>query len=280
MEYHKDRFEDYSLLVFENENLVAIVPANRKENELHSHGGLTYGGLLLNENRGGAFSDRLFTELIKYLKTTELVRFVIKFRPSFYTAGEFREWHNFLIRNGATLFRSDMSLAIDYQKPLQIAKSKLKRYRKPETEQLDVRTEQDLSAFWTKVLEPRLAERYDAKPVHTLEEITLLQQRFSENIQQYSVYKENEILAGITLFVDKNVVKSQYGATTTDGESLRALDFLFITLILKFKEEGKYFFDMGTVSLNEGKEYNPGLLKQKEELGCEIFTQDFYSLPL
>ncbi|MGA9639546.1 MAG: FemAB family protein, partial [Flavobacterium sp.] len=29
MEYHQDRFEDYSLMVFDNEKLVAVLPANR-----------------------------------------------------------------------------------------------------------------------------------------------------------------------------------------------------------------------------------------------------------
>lgn len=280
MEYHKDRFNDHSLLVFENEKIAALLPANRKATELHSHGGLTYGGLLIKENRGHAYLESLFTALCDYLKAEPLEHLVFKSRPSFYTASPYREWHNFLIRNGATLYRSDMSMAIDYQQPLQIGKSKLKRYRKPENERLEVVQEQDFTPFWKEVLEPRLAEKYEAKPVHTLDEITLLNRRFPENIQQYSVYRDGRIVAGITLFIDTQVVKSQYGATTAAGEGLRALDYLFITLILKFKAEGKYFFDMGTVSQKEGKAYNPGLLKQKEELGCDMYTQDFYSLPL
>ena len=49
MEYHKERFEDYSLMVFENEKLVAILPANRTGDTVFSHQGLTYGGLVYNE---------------------------------------------------------------------------------------------------------------------------------------------------------------------------------------------------------------------------------------
>lgn len=280
MEYHKDRFEDYSLMIFENETVVAVLPANRKGNELHSHGGLTYGGLLLKENRGGAFSDRLFSLLINFLKAEQFERFLVRFKPSFYNAESDRKFHNFLIRHGATLYRSDMSLAIDYSKPLKIAAGKQNRYRKPENDLLEILPEQNFTPFWKEVLEPRLEERFKAKPVHTLDEITLLKQRFPKNIQQYSVYKDNQIIAGTTLFLEADVIKTQYSATTREGEKVRALDYLLITLILKFKEEGKYFFDMGTVSQNEGKAYNPGLLKQKEELGCDIYTQDFYSLPL
>ena len=103
--------------------------------------------------------------------------------------------------------------------------------------------------------------------------------KFPENIFQYNVYFEDEIVAGITLFHFGNVVKSQYGATTNRGEKLRALDFLFITLIEEFQNKVA-FFDMGTVTENNEKGYNPGLLKQKEELGCGIYNQDFYSLEI
>ena len=42
MEYHSDRFQDFSLLVFdEKDSLKAIVPANISDNEIHSHQGLT-----------------------------------------------------------------------------------------------------------------------------------------------------------------------------------------------------------------------------------------------
>jgi hypothetical protein len=74
-------------------------------------------------------------------------------------------------------------------------------------------------------------------------------------------------------------VKSQYGATTSLGEKMRALDYLFITLLNEFKDKFD-FFDMGTVSENEGKTINQGLLKQKQELGCSISDQKYYSFEL
>ena len=49
MEYHSDRFQDYSLLVFDEKKLVAVLPANRVENTVYSHQGLTYGGLVYGE---------------------------------------------------------------------------------------------------------------------------------------------------------------------------------------------------------------------------------------
>jgi hypothetical protein len=37
---------------------------------------------------------------------------------------------------------------------------------------------------------------------------------------------------------------------------------------------------MGTVYDSNEFNYNKGLLKQKEELGCSIYTQDFYKMKL
>ena len=54
MEYHKDRFQDYSLMVFDENKLVAVLPANRVEVEVFSHQGLTYGGLVLDQKIGRA----------------------------------------------------------------------------------------------------------------------------------------------------------------------------------------------------------------------------------
>ena len=106
-----------------------------------------------------------------------------------------------------------------------------------------------------------------------------MKSKFPENIIQFNCYFNNEIIAGITLFIDKKAIKSQYGATSKVGETYRALDYLFINIIEKYKQNFD-FFDMGIVTENNGKYYNSGLLKQKEELGCLSYIQDFYQLKI
>ena len=46
MDYHQDRFDDYSLLIFKKEKLIAVFPANKIDEILYSHQGLSYGGLV------------------------------------------------------------------------------------------------------------------------------------------------------------------------------------------------------------------------------------------
>lgn len=47
MDYHSDRFTDCSLIVRHGDKPVALLPASRHGSEARSHGGLTYGGLVL-----------------------------------------------------------------------------------------------------------------------------------------------------------------------------------------------------------------------------------------
>ena len=279
MEYHSGRFEDFSLLIFENEILKAVLPANIVENQVFSHQGLTYGGLVLKESEITQDVESIFESILIFLKSNDIIDFVIKPIISIYSRYPSFEIDYFLIQKGGALFRKDLNLAIAFSKPLKISKSKLKHFRKDNKNELLIKKENQFESFWNKVLIPRLNEKHNVNPVHSLEEIQYLAEKFPNNIHQFNVYMDDEILAGITIFESHNVVKSQYGATTERGEKYRALDFLFINLIYEFKDKFAYF-DMGIVNENQGKTVNYGLLKQKEELGCSVFIQDHYKISI
>ena len=280
MEYHKDRFEDFSLLVYQDEKLISILPANKVANAVYSHLGLTYGGLVFTAKVKGAKVEAVLDAILYFLKENSFETFYYKPIPNFYFPEGNNEIDFFLFKRGAVLDRKEMNLAVNLELPLQISKSKLKHFRRIEDLDLDIMEEEDFNPFWEKILEPRLLEKFNVKPVHTKEEISLLKQNFPENIRQYSVYQNDEIIAGITIFETENVVKSQYGATSKKGEEVRALDFLFINLIEKYKRNGKRFFDMGIVNEENESGYHSGLLKQKEELGCTVYNQDFYKIEI
>ncbi|MHC0440885.1 FemAB family protein [Flavobacterium sp. 3-210] len=280
MEYHKDRFEDFSLLIFDDEKLLAVLPANKQGNSVHSHQGLTYGGLIFSSKLKAEKTEMILDEILIFLKENKIETFHYKPIPDFYFSKGNKEIDFFLFKRNAFSERKEMNLAVNLQVPLKISKSKMKHFRRIENLDLDIVEEQDFQPFWEIILEPRLLEKFNAKPIHTKEEIKLLKQIFPQNIKQYSVYKNDEIIAGITLFETENVVKSQYGATSKKGEEVRALDFLFINLIHKYKRKGKHFFDMGIVNSDNKSGYHSGLLKQKEELGCAIYNQDFYKIDL
>ncbi|GAA3569899.1 hypothetical protein GCM10022395_19420 [Snuella lapsa] len=279
MEYHSDRFEDYSLLVYKKEKLVALLPANKEGNTVYSHQGLTYGGLILPYALSAINVFSIFDAIVSFLKVNHIEEIHIKQIPEIYCKSATNEIA-YVLGQSANLYRRDMVLAIDYAKPLNIHKTKLKHYKKAENLNLTIKEETKFDSFWSQVLEPRLLTKHNAKPVHSINEIQLLYSRFPDKIKQFNIYYEDRILAGLTVFETATVVKSQYGATTKEGERFRALDYLFLHLIKEYKLVGKKFFSMGTVVEDNELKFNQGLLKQKEELGCDIYTQDFFRLKL
>ena len=280
MEYHKERFEDFSLLVFDKVKLVAVLPANRVDNKVYSHQGLTYGGLVYASKLKIEKIEVILDLLFDFFKSKRIEHFYLHPIPSFYLGQGNAAIDFFLMKKGAQLYRKEMNMVAHLHQEIPISKSKLKHFRRTELLGLRVVEETNFQPFWEKILEPRLAEKYDTKPVHSLAEIQLLHERFPKNIKQFSAYLEDKIVAGITIFEFENGVKSQYGATSKKGEKYRALDFLFISLLDVFQKRGKHFFDMGIVNDSGEKGFHSGLLQQKEELGCTVWNQDFYKIKL
>jgi len=126
------------------------------------------------------------------------------------------------------------------------------------------------------VLTPQLAARYGVKPVHTLEEITLLASRFPDKIKQFSAYRGDEIVAGTTIYETPTVAHSQYAAATNQGRQTGAQAYLFSSLIEQYEE--KPVFDFGISNEHEGRALNHGLLHWKEGFGARSYAHDFYEI--
>nr|WP_322624208.1 GNAT family N-acetyltransferase [uncultured Flavobacterium sp.] len=276
MEYHADRFTDYSLLVFQENKLVAVLPANVDGNTVYSHRGLTYGGLILPETITFEKVKEIFTCVLEFLDKEGIATLQIKQVPQMYYKSPAFETDYLFYAVKADLVRKDLNLAVDYRGDKWISKSKLKHYRRRSELGFVIKKGHEFKEFWEQALVPRLQSKHNASPVHTLKEIELLANRFPENIVQCNIYLNDVLMAGITLFISDGVVKSQYGATTDEGEKVRALDYLFISLLEEYRDS-KLYFDMGTVMERDGT-INMGLLKQKEELACSTYCQDIYEI--
>lgn len=70
MDYHSDRFNDFSLLAFDSKNrLIAVMPANAEGTTLCSHRGLTYGGWLMTPRADTNAMFALWQEFTEFAKS-------------------------------------------------------------------------------------------------------------------------------------------------------------------------------------------------------------------
>ncbi len=278
MDYHKDRFEDYSLLIYKAEKLVAVLPANRVGDTVFTHQGLTYGGLVTHPSLKLKEVLEVFKSILIFLNNQGVLVLNIKSLPSIYasTPNNQLDYLMFLIK--ATLKRRDVLSVLDCRfKSVKLSNNRKRGVKKAKANSLIVKEEVDFEGFWNSVLIPNLKLQHKADPVHSLAEIKLLHSLFPKNIRQFNVYKDQQIVAGVTIFETKTVAHAQYISATENKQELGSLDILFQHLINDVFAD-KLYFDFGISNLNQGLNINDGLLYWKESFGARTITQDFYSI--
>jgi hypothetical protein len=277
MEYHKDRFDDFSLLIFENQKLVAVIPANKQGNSVHSHQGLTYGNLVYNDLARQSSIIEIFKSVLIFLNENKISKLNIKILPSIYNLKPAEEILYSLFLAEAKLIRRDSLSVIDLSQSNNLSKIRKRNFKKAASKELIIKEENNFESFWDKILIPNLYKRHNAKPVHSIEEISRLQSLFPQNIHQFNVYFEDKIIAGTTVFETETVAHCQYISKNEDENNLGALDFLFQYLIQE-RFAKKRFFDFGISNENQGKNLNEGLSYWKESFGAGTIVHDFYEV--
>ncbi len=277
MEYHSDRFQDYSLIVLDGEKWVAVLPANIVGNEVFSHQGLSYGGLVYNEKLKLASVLAIFKSVLSFLNANKMEKLLVKLIPSIYHKKPSEELNYALFLAEGQLTRRDTLAVLDLTKKNILSKDRKNGVKKGIENNFEIKEENDFEEFWNKILIPNLAKKHQAKPVHYLEEIIKLKALFPENIRQFNVYQNGIIVAGTTIFETSTVAHSQYISGIEDKNDMGSLDFLHYHLLTEvFKD--KRFFDFGISNENQGRNLNNGLSYWKESFGASTIVHDFYEV--
>lgn len=278
MEYHQDRFEDYSLLIFDdNQELIAVLPANRVGETLFSHQGLTYGGIVLQEKTKLSDFISIAKSVFEYLNAQQFQKINFKEIPHIYTQIPSDELQYLMFLMQGNLVRRDVLSVLDLSNNFIFSRDRKNGIKRGIKNDLVVKEESNFESFWNEILIPNLAKKHQAKPVHSLEEIQYLHSKFPKIIRQFNVYQNDKIVAGTTIFETNLVAHSQYISGNSDKNELGSLDFLHDYLISNVFKDKKYF-DFGISNENQGKNINEGLLYWKESFGARSITQDFYEV--
>jgi|TARA_B110000211_G_scaffold105452_1_gene122672 hypothetical protein len=277
MDYHKDRFEDFSLLIYKGERLYALLPANINDDVVYSHQGLTYGSFVLQDSAKLKSTFLAFKEVLKFLFEERIKKLDIRIIPSFYNSLPSDELEYILYKAEGSLVKRDVILLIDYQNKLRFQKNRREGINKAKRKGLLVKVDGDYEKFWNEILIPNLKEKYNTSPVHSLDEIKLLAARFPKHIKQVNVYQDDKIVAGTTLFLTKNVVHPQYISGNENKNELGSLDLLMNDVFDHFKE-GRNYFSFNTSSEENGKLLNEGLLFWKESCGARPLIFNNYEI--
>lgn len=275
MEYHNDRFEDYSLLVYDNKKLRAVLPANVKDDILQSHGGLTYGGLISDGCMTTETAMEVFSEINKYLLEQGIEKVVYKPTPWIYhTLPAEEDLYAIIQVCGAKLISREISSTVYLPNRPKFSQLRRRCVNKARRNGIKVRECNDIATFWN-ILNANLEGRYGVSPVHTEKELSLLVSRFPDSIKLFMAYDGEEALGGTLVFVMNEIVHTQYIAASPKGKTVGALDMVFDELINE--EFSNYrFLDFGKSTEHHGIWLNKNLIHQKEGFGGRGVCYDVY----
>lgn len=177
----------------------------------------------------------------------------------------------------ADVIRRDTLSVLNVQQKPKPSKDRIAGNKRALKNNLVVKEVETFDAFWNTILIPNLNAKHAAQPVHSLAEIEYLKRKFPKQIRQFNVYKNDEIVAGTTIFETKYVAHSQYISGNEDKNIIGSLDFLHLYLMQEVFAD-KAYFDFGISNENQSKNINQGLQYWKEGFGARTITQDFYQI--
>lgn len=282
LSYHGDRFKDMSVLMMESGKLVGVFPAAESTSDLKlviSHPGVTYGGIVHQGWLSGMRMIEALTAVSEHYENGGYSRLQYKAVPHIYATTPAQDDLYALFRLGAQRVRCDLSCTIDLanRRPLSERRRRgLKKAQKAVTLSCDHALLGDLWA----VIAQNLARKHDSKPVHSLDELTLLQERFPEQITIRCALIEGRVEAGVVFFTSSTVWHAQYIAASESAYDVSALDAVFDAAIAEAQQTGARYFDFGTSNEEGGKVLNDGLYRYKSEFGGGGVAHEYYELSL
>lgn len=279
LDYHSDRFHDFSLMIYRNSKLYCLLPANRVENTIYSHQGLTYGGLITNSKVTVSEVLEVFHAINLFLKSHGITKVIYKPIPYIYHKIPAQEDLYALSQmSGCKLLGRNVSSTIYLDKKLKFIESRKSGIRKALQHGITIQKSDQTELFWD-ILDTNLKNKYGVKPVHTLDEINLLKSRFPNNIVLYLAFYGDNAVGGTLLYLMDPVVHTQYISANLEGKEMGALDLLFDYLINTEYSNYK-IFDFGQSTENNGLYLNESLIFQKEGFGGRGVVYDIYEYEL
>ncbi len=284
LKYHPaGRFEDASLRIARNGELVSVFPAAlvEKKGELifQSHPGASFGGLVVSENLMLRDVINITGKLISHAENIHSRRLLLTIPPDYYSTAQSDNFL-FALQSEGFVYRirelsSVLSLDLSLDTILKQFPESLKRaLRKADRSGLSFRESHDIDSFYS-LLQSNLGMRHNVAPTHSLDELRHLFELFPEDIKLYSAERQGKMLGGIVTFgCNSRVNLAFYIAHDHDYQTYRTVDSLMWHTIQESKKNGYSYLDFGTFTLNG--EPNWGLCRFKEKFGARGVFRDTF----
>lgn len=294
LNYHPTgRFIDSSYVVYDEKNhLVAVCSACEKmengEKVLFSHGGSTYGGIIICDR---VYKTSKLVALVSQLKERwkqdDFQRVILKQTPDLfckrsvdlleyvlYYAG-FQEWKELNLYVDLKEYTEENVLSHFSQGK----RTNVHNCQKAGLECRKISTHEEIELF-VELLSMTL-EKYGKKPVHIADELFEFQQkRLHEECELFGIFNVNgDMLAGAMMFYFKNgVAHTQYLCADSAYNTLSPMTFAYYSMIIEMMRKGYDKLSWGITTEDNGYYLNKGLTNSKESFGSRYTINRTYKI--
>ena len=283
LSHHGSRFEDASLLVMKEDQIVGVMPAARDPSDsmaVCSHPGLTYGGLVASQWLTGERSLMALEAIAEYFKNAGYARLLYKVVPHIYHRRPAQDDVYALYRMGARRYRTDLAAVIDLADRAAVSSRRIRALNKAKQSGILIKKgNRYVTKFW-HVLTDNLANQHNVRPVHSQEEIIALMETMPNSISLCVGLDLDEIVAGVVLFDFLRVRHCQYIGASEICRRKAELDAVLDYCIQEATQRGLRFFSFGISTEAQGTVLNSGLHTYKTEFGASGIVHDFYEFSL
>lgn len=283
LSYHGSRFKDRSLIVEDDRGWLGVLPLAEDPHDplrVVSHPGITYGGMVHDGRLRGEAMVQALHAACQALRAWGYRRLLYKPVPTMYQRAPAQDDLYALFRLDSQRARADLSSCVDLAHPLARSARRERGLKRALRAGLVLESgPQQLAELWS-VLTENLRRAHNQAPVHDLQEIALLQERFPQQIQLRVARAEKRLVAGVVLFMTPKCTHAQYIASNAEGQSVGALDLVLHAAIQEARTAGVAYFDFGNSNEAQGRVLNPGLHRFKSEFGSGGVVHEHHEVAL
>lgn len=277
LSYHKDRFHDSSIMIYDKNRLIAVFPCCQVNQEYYSHRGSTCGGIVILEKY---YELTRLTEIMDMIYDYYNGNLYIKLSETVYFKNNIKnDLLNFVLSQKCKSYQ-DISLFFDVNRnnsiidsfPKNDNKRLLLKYIKNTNKEMSFYVSNELDDYikYYTLLEKFLKERNDVNPLHSLDEFISLKELLGDKQFLFlSKDCDGNILSGALVFlINNDTYYTVYLMTNYDKNNSQVF-YLLYELYELAKKNNIRIVNLGACSTGGGKDILYSKYKFKSSCGCE-----------
>lgn len=276
LNYHKDKFIDSSIMIYNKKKLIAVFPCCKCNDTYYSHRGSTQGGIIIKEKY---YTLSKLTQIMDEIFNYYNQNLYIKLSESIYFKNNMNnELLNFILSQKCKVYK-DISLFFNINKTKNIIdsfpkndnKRLLLKHINNNNKQISFVISNQLEDYknYYYLLERSLKKKNNVKPLHNLDEFILLKELLDEK-QFLFLSKDNngDILSGALVFlINNNTYYTVYLMTNYEKKHSQIF-YLLYELFELAKKNNISIVNLGACSTGGGENILYSKYKFKSSCGC------------